>query len=149
MASLLLRWGFAKRMLLREQRTLRQRLQLGSLFGLFFAGGSLVRHVLGYNAAELGLEGAFVSGFVGGYVVGGVAGGLVALPAVLIAPHELITLPLMVGVGALGGLLRDVAPGPEEVWRFSPFYPFTVSSWRLPMLGRRRALSRWCSSSLA
>lgn len=134
MASLLLRWGFAKRMLLREQRTLRQRLQLGSLFGLFFAGGSLVRHFLGYNAAELGLEGAFVSGLVGGYVVGAVSGGLVALPAVLISPHELIALPLMVGVGALGGLLRDVAPGPEEVWRFSPFYPFTLSSWRLPAL---------------
>jgi two-component system LytT family sensor kinase len=31
-------------------------------------------------------------------------------------------------------LLRDVAPGPEEVWRFSPFYPFTLSSWRLPAL---------------
>lgn len=134
MASLLLRWGFAKRMLLREQRTLRQRLQLGSLFGLFFAGGSLVRHVLFYNAAELGLEGAFVSGLVGGYVAGAVSGGLVALPAVLLTPHELGTLPLMVGIGALGGLLRDVAPGPEEVWRFSPFYPVTLSSWRLPTL---------------
>ncbi len=134
MASLLLRWGFAKRMLLREQRTLRQRLQLGALFGLFFAAGSLVRHVLGYDAAELGLEGAFVTGLVGGYVTGALAGGLVALPAVLISPHELFTLPLMVGVGALGGLLRNIAPGPEDVWRFSPFYPFTLSSWRMPTL---------------
>ena len=134
MASLLLRWGFAKRMLLREQRTLRQRLQLGALIGLFFAAGSLVRHVLGYDAAELGLEGAFVTGLVGGYVTGAFAGGLVALPAVLISPHELFTLPLMVGVGALGGLLRNIAPGPEDIWRFSPFYPFTLSSWRMPML---------------
>lgn len=134
MASLLLRWDFAKRMLLREQRTLRQRLQLGSVFGLFFAAGSMVRHVLGYKAAELGLEGAFVTGLVGGYVPGAVAGGLVALPAVLMSPHEWLTLPLMVGVGALGGLLRDIAPGPEEVWRFSPFYPFTLSSWRIPLL---------------
>jgi len=134
MASLLLRWNFAKRMLLREQRTLRQRLQLGSVFGLFFAGGSMVRHVLEYKAAELGLEGAFVTGLVGGYVPGALAGGLVALPAVLMSPHEPLTLPLMVGVGALGGLLRDIAPGPEEVWRFSPFYPFTLSSWRMPLL---------------
>ena len=134
MASLLLRWGFAKRMLLREQRTLRQRLQLGALFGLFFAAGSLVRLVLGYDAAELGLEGAFVTGLVGGYVTGALAGGLVALPAMLISPHELLTLPLMVGVGALGGLLRDIAPGPEDVWRFSPLHPFTLSSWRMPML---------------
>ena len=134
MASLLLRWNFAKRMLLREQRTLRQRLQLGSVFGLFFAAGSMVRHVLGYKAAELGLEGAFVTGLVGGYVPGAVAGALVALPAVLMSPHEPLTLPLMVGVGALGGLLRDIAPGPEEVWRFSPFHPFTLSSWRIPLL---------------
>ena len=83
MASLLLRWGFAKRMLLREQRTLRQRLQLGALFGLFFAAGSLIRLVLGYDAAELGLESAFVTGLVGGYVTGALAGGLVALPAML------------------------------------------------------------------
>ena len=83
MASLLLRWSFAKKMLLRESRTIHQRLQLGTLFGLVFATGSLVRHsqVLGYEAAELGLEGAFVSGLVGGYVTGGICGALVAIPA--------------------------------------------------------------------
>ena len=134
MASLLLRWSFAKRMLLREQRTIRQRLHLGVLFGLFFAGGSLVRHSLGYKAAELGLEGAFVTGLVGGYVPGALAGALVSLPAVLISPHEWLTFPLMIGVGALGGLLRDVAPGTEEIWRFTPFHPFTLSAWRLRVL---------------
>jgi two-component system LytT family sensor kinase len=136
MASLLLRWSFAKKMLLRESRTIHQRLQLGTLFGLVFATGSLVRHsqVLGYEAAELGLEGAFVSGLVGGYVTGGICGALVAIPATVLAPHEWATLPLMVGVGALGGLIRDIAPHPEEIWRFTPFYPFTVSSWRLRRL---------------
>jgi len=128
MASMLLRWSFAKKMLLREQRTIHQRLQLGLLFGSVFAFGTLVRQVLGYNAAELGLEGAFVSGLVGGYVPGVVSGGLIALPALLNFSPEWVTLPLVVGVGALGGLLRDFAPGPEEIWRFSPFYPFTVPS---------------------
>ena len=28
---------------------------------------------------------------------------------------------LFAGVGVLGGLLRDLAPDPEEIWRFSPF----------------------------
>jgi hypothetical protein len=125
MALMLLRWSFAKKMLLREQRTIHQRLQLGLLFGAVFAFGTLVRRVLGYEAAELGLEGAFVSGLVGGYVPGVVAGGLIALPAMLKASPEWVTLPLVVGVGALGGLLRDFAPGPEEIWRFSPFYPVT------------------------
>lgn len=128
MASLALRFAFAKRMLLRERRSIQQRLELGVLFGVVFAAGSLVRLVLRYDAAEVGLEGAFVSGLVGGYVPGVVAGGLIALPAALLG-HEWIALPLLIGVGALGGFLRDVAPGPEEIWRFSPFFPFTISAW--------------------
>ncbi len=129
MASIALRFPFAKRMLLREQRSIKQRLELGLLFGVVFAAGTLVRVGLRYDAAEVGLEGAFVSGLVGGYVTGLLAGGLIALPAVLLPGHEWVALPLLVGVGALGGLLRDVAPGPEEIWRFSPFFPFTVSAW--------------------
>jgi two-component system LytT family sensor kinase len=34
--------------------------------------------------------------------------------------HEYLALPLLVGVGAMGGLLRDGAPDTEEIWRFSP-----------------------------
>jgi two-component system LytT family sensor kinase len=30
-------------------------------------------------------------------------------------------MPLFAGVGVLGGLLRDLAPDPEEIWKFSPF----------------------------
>ena len=129
MASIALRWAFAKRMLLRERRTLRQRLELGVFFGVVFASGSLVRLVLGYEAAEVGLEGAFVSGLVGGYVPGLVAGGLISLPAALAPAHEWLAIPFLIGIGALGGLLRDMAPGPEEIWRFTPFFPFTISAW--------------------
>ena len=129
MASLMLRWSFAKKMLLREQRTIHQRVQLGLLFGAVFLCGTLARLLLGYKAAELGLESALACGLVGGYVTGSLAGGLVALPALLAG--EWITLPLLIGVGALGGLLRDFAPGPEEIWRFTPFFPFTVSNWVL------------------
>ena len=83
MASIALRPNFAKRLFLREQRTFRQRLELAVLFGVVFASGSLVRVVLGYTAAEVGAEGAFVSGLVGGFVPGAIAGALISTPAVL------------------------------------------------------------------
>ncbi len=129
MASIALRPNFAKRLFLREQRTIRQRFELAALFGVVFAGGSLVRIVLGYRAAEVGIEGAFVSGLVGGYVPGAVAGALISLPAVFGPGIEWVTLPLLVGVGALGGLMRSLAPDPEEVWRFSPFFLFSLVAW--------------------
>jgi two-component system, LytTR family, sensor kinase len=131
MASIVLRWSFAKRLFLREERTFRQRLELGLVFGAVFAAGTGLRLVLKYNAAEVGLEGAFVSGLVGGYLPGAVAGSLIALPALLWPHKEWLALPLLAGVGALGGLLRDFAPGPEEIWRFSPFFPFTIPGWLL------------------
>lgn len=129
MASIALRWNFAKRLFLREQRTLRQRLELAALFGFVFASGSLVRVVLGYGAAEVGLEGALISGLVGGFVPGAAAGALISLPALLGPGLEWATLPLLVGVGSLGGLLRYLAPGPEDVWRFSPFFLFSLVAW--------------------
>ncbi len=129
MASIALRPNFAKRLFLREQRTLRQRLELATLFGLVFAGGSIVRIVLGYRAAEVGIEGAFVSGLVGGFVPGALAGALISLPATFGPGLEWVTLPLLVGVGALGGLMRSLAPDPEDVWRFSPFFLFSLMSW--------------------
>jgi two-component system LytT family sensor kinase len=128
MASFLLRWSFAKRLLLRERRGIRQRLELGLLFGIVFSAGTLVRLGLGYDAADLSLEGVFVAGLVGGYVTGSLSGALVAAPALLLG-GEWIALPLLIGVGALGGLMRDVAPHADEIWRFSPFFPFTISRW--------------------
>jgi two-component system, LytTR family, sensor kinase len=80
-----------------------------------------------YNGADLGLEGSLMAGILGGYVTGLVSGVLISLPA-LFPAHELLTLPLLAGVGVLGGLVRDLAPDPEEIWRFSPFFDLNV--WR-------------------
>ncbi len=129
MASIALRPNFAKRLFLREQRTFRQRLELAVLFGVVFASGSLVRVVLGYTAAEVGAEGAFVSGLVGGFVPGAIAGALLSTPAVLGPDFEWAMLPMLVGFGALGGLLRSGARDPEDVWRFSPFFMFSLVAW--------------------
>ncbi len=121
LASILIRFGRFKRMLLREDRTINQRLLIALSFGSIFASGVAIRVVApSYRAIDLGLEGSLVAGLVGGYVAGLISGCLISVPAMF--HHELLTMPVLAGVGALGGLLRDLAPGPEEIWRFSPLF---------------------------
>ncbi len=126
-ASILVRWGWMKRMLLLEERTLKQRLLFGLWLGGTFSVGVGVRILLEYRAADISLEAALLAGLVGGYVTGAVAGLLIGLPA--FAHHELLALPLMVGIGALAGFLRDLAPEAEDVWRFSPFFDLSIYRW--------------------
>ena len=127
-ASILARSNRFKAMLMRENRTLGQRLELAIWLSVVF-GASVATRVAGhdtYNGADLGLEGAFIAGILGGYVTGLVSGVLISLPALF--PGELLTLPLLAGVGVLGGLVRDLAPDPEEIWRFSPYFDLNI--WR-------------------
>ena len=125
LASILVRFGRFKTMLLREERTMNQRLLLALWFGTIFASGVAIRVVApGYKAIDLGLEGSLVAGLVGGYVVGLISGCLISVPAMF--GHELLTMPLLAGVGALGGLLRNFAAEPEEVWRFSPIIDLSL-----------------------
>jgi two-component system LytT family sensor kinase len=35
-------------------------------------------------------------------------------------------MPLLAGVGVLGGLLRDCAPDTEDIWHFSPFFDLSI-----------------------
>ncbi|MGB9454458.1 MAG: histidine kinase [Bryobacteraceae bacterium] len=127
-ASILARSNRFKAMLMRENRTLGQRLELAIWLSVVF-GASVATRVAGhhYNGADLGLEGSLLAGILGGYVTGLVSGVLVSLPA-LFPGRELLTLPLLAGVGVLGGLVRDLAPDPEEIWRFSPYFDLNI--WR-------------------
>ena len=119
-ASILARSGRFKSMLMRENRTLGQRAVFSLVLSVIFAVSVEARiHSQTYYAVDLGLEGSLLAGILGGYVSGLMSGILIALPAVF--GGEALTLPLLAGVGVLGGLLRDLAPGPEEIWRFSPF----------------------------
>jgi len=123
LASILARSNHFKSMLMREDRTLQQRLSLALVLSVVFALSSATR-ILGktYYAADLGLEGSLLAGILGGYVTGLLSGTLISLPAMFAHFHsEPATLPLLAGIGVLGGLLRDIAPNPEEIWRFSPF----------------------------
>jgi two-component system LytT family sensor kinase len=122
LASILSRFGAFQRMLMREDRTLVQRVRLSLMFSAFY-GTSVLFRVLNpnkYDAVDLGLEGSLLSGMVGGYVTGLLSGILISLPAVF--RGELMTMLLFAGVGVLGGLLRDLAPEKEFVWRFSPIF---------------------------
>ena len=120
LASILVRIKLLRRALFREERTLLQRIQLALGFSAIFGAGVGTRVVTGgYAAVDLGLEGSFLAGILGGYVTGLLSGVLIALPAAFAG--EYFALPLFAGVGVMSGLLRDLAPEPEEVWRFSPF----------------------------
>lgn len=126
LASIIARSDAFQRALMREERTLNQRFQLALSFALIFGAGVAIRVVTSnnYQAVDLGIEGALVAGIVGGYVTGLSAGILISIPAML--SGELATMPLAAGIGVMGGLLRDCAPNPEEIWRFTPFFDLSI-----------------------
>ncbi len=119
-ASTLARSGQFKGMLMRENRTLNQRLALALVLSLVFSVSVGLRVTdPKYYAADLGLEGSLLAGILAGYVSGLVSGILISLPAMFAGEH--LTLPLLAAVGVVGGLLRDLAADPEDIWQFSPF----------------------------
>jgi len=129
-ASLLARSNAFKSMLMRENRTMNQRLALSLCLGIVFGAGVAFRafsrpdYQAAYQAADLGLEGSIIAGILGGYVTGLLSGVLISLPAFI--HGEYLAMPLLAGVGVLGGLLRDLAPDSEEIWRFSPFFDLNI-----------------------
>lgn len=137
LASILSRFGAFQRMLVSEERSVVQRAWLALSISAPFAAGVAIRVLIPtYLAVDLGLEGSMVAGLIGGYFSGLLSGVLISLPAML--NGEFMTMPLYAGIGVLGGLLRDVAPEQEDVWRFSPFPDLSV--YRL--LRRRYDLRR-------
>src|SRR5665213_2914347 len=75
-ASIVMRLGFIQRMLLRDERSINDRIQLALIFSLLFAASAEVRILSHgtYQAIDLALEGAIISGILGGYVSGLVTG---------------------------------------------------------------------------
>jgi two-component system, LytTR family, sensor kinase len=125
-ASVLARSNTFKAMLMRESRTMNQRIALALWLSVVFGGGVAIR-VAGkgfYQAADVGLEGSLLAGIIGGYVTGLLTGIVTSLPAMFHGEHPMM--PLLAGVGVLGGLLRDLGPDPEEIWRFSPFFDLNI-----------------------
>jgi two-component system LytT family sensor kinase len=121
LASILSRFSAFQSMLMREERTLVQRVKLALSCSAAYGAGVATRvFTRKYEAVDLGLEGSLVAGMVGGYVTGLLAGVLISIPALF--HGEFMSMPLFAGVGVLGGLLRDIAPEKEDIWRFSPIF---------------------------
>lgn len=121
LASILVRFTPFQKMLMREERTVPQRLKLALGASAAFGAGVGARVLIPtYQAVDLGLEGSLLMGMVGGYLSGLVAGVLISLPAMF--NGELMSMPLFAGVGVLGGLMRDIAPEKEDIWRLSPYF---------------------------
>jgi two-component system LytT family sensor kinase len=136
-ASVLARSSLFKATLMRETRTLTQRLVLSLWLSGVFAASVATRVVVpNYHAADLGLEGSLIAGILGGYVTGLLSGVIISLPALF---REPLTMPLLAGIGVLGGVLRDCAPDPEEIWRFSPFFDLNIYRFFKESRNHRRA----------
>ena len=121
LASLLTRSGRFQGMLMREERTLAQRVQMAVVCAVIFGMGVATRVMThdAYQAVDLGLEGSIAIGMLGGYVTGLLSGVLISIPAML--NGELMSMTLLAAGGVLGGLLRDVAPDKEFIWKFTMF----------------------------
>ena len=121
LASILARSGAFQRMLMREERTLAQRVKMALVCAAIYATGVGTRVVTpeAYRALDLGMEGSIVMGLLGGYITGMLAGVLISVPAIL--NGELLSMPLFAAVGVAGGLLRDLAPDKEYIWKLTPF----------------------------
>ena len=119
LASVLTRSGRFNAMLMREERTLLQRVQMAVVSAFIFGSGVAARVMTrdAYQAVDLGLEGSLVVGMLGGYVTGLLAGVLISIPAML--NGELMSMTMLAAAGILGGLLRDVAPDRESIWRLT------------------------------
>jgi len=136
LASILTRSSGFQRMLMREERTLTQRIQMALVCALIYGAGVAVRVGThgAYQAVDLGMEGSLVMGMLGGYVTGLVAGVFIALPALFEAKP--LTMLLFAAAGVMGGLLRDLAPNKEFIWKFTP--DPTLASVRLLRRGDLR-----------
>ena len=117
-ATILVRFHRFRHILISERRAWPDRVTFALSVGIPLTLGVTFRLLLGYEAADLTLEGAFLAGLIAGPYAGALVGLMVAFPALL--AHEFIALFFAVGCGFAGGGLREACPK-EEIWHFSPF----------------------------
>lgn len=119
-ASILMRFNRIQKILLRDDRTVADRLQLAFIFSILFGASAGVHSLTNqYPAIDLALEGATIAGFLGGYVSGLITGICVSLPDMFAS--KWMSMPLFAAAGIIGGLMHDLAPRKEDIWYFSPF----------------------------
>ena len=117
-ATMLARFRRFRHILIFEDRPWPDRLVFALSLGISLSAGVTARLLLGYNAADLTLEGSFLAGLIDGPYAGVTVGALVGLPPLM--RGEFIALPFAIGCGFAGGGLRELCPK-ESIWHFSPF----------------------------
>ena len=119
-SSTLVRSKEFKKLLFREERTLRQKCYLVLWFGLPIMVGVWFRIVQkSFAAGDLSFETALLLGVIGGRWAGSLGGVLIGIPALL--HGEWAAMPLNVLSGFLAGQLRAMAVDKDDIWSFSPF----------------------------
>src|SRR5438477_4638596 len=117
-ATILVRFRRFRQFLIFEQRPTPDRLTFALTLGGLLTAGVAARLLLGYNAADLTLEGAFIAGLIDGPYAGVIVGAMVGIPPLFVgewgAPW------FAIGCGFTGGGLRELCPK-DVLWQFSPF----------------------------
>ncbi len=108
LATMLARFRIFRAILLTERRDWPQRLVFAAGFGIPLVAGVAARILLHYDAADLTLAGAYLTGLIAGPFAGALVGAGVAVPALF--NHEWGALPFAVGCGFAGGGLADDLP---------------------------------------
>jgi two-component system LytT family sensor kinase len=117
-----------RKVLFTELRDSDQKLKLMLFVTPPLAFGVILR-ILGqpYRAADLMLEGSFLLGLLGGRVVGPLGGSIISLPAFV--HREWLSMPVAATAGLVGGLIRQVVPNTEEIWRLGPYTFMSTPRW--------------------
>jgi two-component system LytT family sensor kinase len=118
LATMLVRYRRFRHILIFEDRSWPDRLAFALGLGIPLAVCVVARLLLGYKAADLTLEGAFVAGLVDGPFAALTVGLLVGIPPLFAG--EYIAIFFAIGCGFAGGGLRELCPK-ESIWHFSPF----------------------------
>jgi two-component system, LytTR family, sensor kinase len=109
-----------KKLLFREERTLRQKFYLVLCFALPITIGVGIRIVQkSFLAGDLSFETAILLGVFGGRWAGSLGGVFMGLPALL--HGEWAAMPFLVLCGLLAGQMRALASNRDDIWSFSPF----------------------------
>ncbi len=135
LATMLVRFGQFRRILLTEKRAWRERLTFAVAFGIPVMIGVISRLALGYDGADLSLAGAFLAGLIAGPYAGAIVGCLVGLPALV--AQEWIAILLAVGAGFAGGGLRELSPK-EAIWHVTPLLVTALHRHKWRLFGRFR-----------